>query len=371
MHIRKHARRAAPVAAVFAVAAIALAGFALGAFAARPPDFCSKHPSHPSCQSTSTTTTTAPTVEPGPDCTRVYTQGTLSDFVATLAPGDTGCAFGTFNEGVKVTNGGFTLRGPRLYGYLWLTSSANSITLEDVYLDNRYVSTAWALLVQGDGVTLRRAEVTNGDKAGSQTDGICVLAGFGFEDDPANTAVGFTVENSRIHDCGDDDHEHSIYLESTRNAVVRDNYLYGSGGYGVHMYPDAQGSLIEHNLISDNSRACKANLTFSGESAHPEYKRPHGSSNNKVFWNLITFPACDYNVESWYPRGSLDPVGNEVAFNCVYGAPRANFGELTTASGVPAYVEHDNLIVDPLYVDRAARNYQLLLASPCLGLGPR
>ena len=371
MEIRHNLRRAAPIGVVLAAAAIALAGFALGALAARPPDFCDKHPSHQACQSTTTTTPTSTLPEPGPDCTRLYTSGTLSDFVATLAPGDTGCAFATFNEGVKVTNGGFKLRGARVNGYVWLTSTANRVTLEDVYLDNRSVPTAFALLVQGDGVTLRRAEVTNGDKPGSGTTGICVLAGFGFEDDPANTAVDFTVENSRIHDCGDDDHEHSIYLESTRNAVLRDNYLYGSGGYGVHMYPDAQGSLIEHNLISDNSRACKANLTFSGESAHPEYQRPHGSSNNKVFWNLITFPGCDYNIESWYPRGSLDPVGNEVAFNCVYGAPRANFGELTTASGVPAYVEHDNLIVDPLYVDRAARNFGLLPVSPCLAFGPR
>jgi hypothetical protein len=71
------------------------------------------------------------------------------------------------------------------------------------------------------------------------------------------------------------------------------------------------------------------------------------------------------------PRGSLDPVANEVACNCVFGAPRANFGELTTDSGKPAYLEHDNLIVDPLYVDRLAGNYTLRPASPCLGRGPR
>ena len=99
----------------------------------------------------------------------MYTDGTLSAFVASLAPGDTGCAYATFREGVKITNGGFKLRGPHVYGYVWITSSANSITLEDVYFDNRDVSTAYALLVQGDNVTLRRAEVTNGNKPAAGT----------------------------------------------------------------------------------------------------------------------------------------------------------------------------------------------------------
>src|SRR4051794_15716735 len=99
MESRKNARRAVPVAALVGAFAIGVAGFALAPAGAKPPGFCIKRPSHPQCQTTTTPTivptTTAPTttVESGPVCTRVYTDGTLSAFVASLAPGDTGCAY--------------------------------------------------------------------------------------------------------------------------------------------------------------------------------------------------------------------------------------------------------------------------------------
>lgn len=298
-------------------------------------------------------------------CTAVYTGGTLAAFVAHLQPGDVGCAEGTFAEGFVASNPGWTLRGPRILGSLHLTSTANDVTLEDVYVNNRAVTKAWAVLVQGDRVTLRRVEVTNGNKPGSKTDGICVLAGFGFEQDSANTAVNLLVERSRLHNCGDDSHEHGIYLESTRNAIVRDSYLYGSGGEGVQLYPDAQGSLIEHNVVDGNSRDYKANIMLAGERKRGEYRSPHGSSNNRIVFNILTFPETRYNVDSYYPRGSLPPIGNEVAFNCAFGAPMGDFGATN------AYSAHDNFHADPRYTDRAAGDYSLREGSPCAGLGPR
>jgi hypothetical protein len=137
------------------------------------------------------------------------------------------------------------------------------------------------------------------------------------------------------------------------------------------MYPDAQGSLIEYNVITDNSKACKANLTFSGEAPGGEYQYAHASSNNKVFYNLITFAACRYNVDSYYPRGSATPVGNEAAFNCVFSAPYGNFGDLQTDDGAVAYTQHDNVNADPRFVNRAAGDYRLEAGSPCAGRGPR
>ena len=169
------------------------------------------------------------------------------------------------------------------------------------------------MLVQADNATVSGIEMDNLKTSGG-TNAICVLAGQGFEQTPANAVTNLLVEESRIHDCGNDDHEHSIYLESTRNAVVRDNVMYGNSGYAIHMYPDAQGSLIEHNVMSDNSENCKANLTFSGQGPN-EYNAAYASSNNLVARNLITFPVCDYNVESFYPSNTSVGVGNVVEFN--------------------------------------------------------
>jgi hypothetical protein len=218
---------------------------------------------------------------------------------------------------------------------------------------------------------LRGLDITNRNKAGTSYNGICLAAGYGFEQSAANTAVDLTVAASRIHNCGDDGHEHAIYLESTRNARIVDNYLYDNPGYGLLFYPDAQGTVAEYNLIDGNSGQCRSNISFSGESAGGEYNQPHSSSNNVVRYSLITNSRCRYNVESFYPRGTPTPVGNLVHNSCVWNAPSGNFGELTTASGATAYSQRDNLDTDPLYVDRAAKNFKLRPGSPCAAYGPR
>ena len=73
-----------------------------------------------------------------------------------------------------------------------------------------------------------------------------------------------------------------------------------------------------------------ANLSFSGEAAGGEYSQPHGSSKNDVRNSLITNSLCRYNVDSFYPLGSLTPVGNSVHDSCVWNAPFGNFGDMRT-----------------------------------------
>jgi hypothetical protein len=299
---------------------------------------------------------------------------TVRRLLAGLRPGGVGCLLkGTFVENVRFDRGGapgrpITLRsapGVRagILGYVWVKSTANDVTIQGIRIDGHDVNPD-TVQVNGDRVKLRDLVITNRNKAGRSYTGVCVLAGPHFEVDPANTAYDLTVSGSRIHNCGDDAHEHAIYLESTRNAHVVDSYLYDNPGYGVHMYPDAQGSLIEYDVIDGNSSRCKANLTFSGEKAGGEYSRPHGSSNNVVRYSLITNSLCRYNVESYYPTGSLRGVGNVVDHSCVWNAPLRNFARS------PGYIEHDNIDDDPRYVDRARKDFRLQSASPCLGLGP-
>ena len=124
-------------------------------------------------------------------------------------------------------------------GALWLKNTATGATVRNLTVHGAAATNAWAMLVQADNATVSGIEMDNLQTSGG-TNAICVLAGRGFEQTPANTVTNLLVEESRIHDCGNDDHEHSIYLESTRNAVVRDNVMYGNSGYAIHMYPDAQ-----------------------------------------------------------------------------------------------------------------------------------
>jgi hypothetical protein len=291
-----------------------------------------------------------------------------------LASGETGCLSGTFNESVTISTAGITLASApgqraKINGGVRLNVTANGVTVRDFDVDGYGFVYSTFRIIGADQVSVINMEITNRNyqNGTSNYNAICLLAGAGatFETDPSYTVWNLLIERSRIHNCGDDAHEHSIYLETTRNAVVRDNYLYGNNGYGVSMYPDAQGSLIEYNVIDGNSRAGRANLTFSGEAAGGEYAQPHGSDNNTVRFNLISNAVTRYNVDSYYPSGSVVPSNNRVDSNCVWNAPFGNFG------GTNAYTQTNNKNADPLYVNRAAADFTLQANSPCTGLGPR
>jgi hypothetical protein len=271
---------------------------------------------------------------------------------------------GTFSASLSIANGGFTLRSSdgqraRINGNVTLQDSADSVRLQSLDLAG---GSGFTLVdVHADNVTFSDLDV---DGSGVRN---CLLLGDGAESSPGQSADDLLIERSRLHDCGDNNHEHAIYAEFTNRLHVVDSYLYGEGGYGIQFYPSAQNSLVEYTLIDGNAIASgwSSNVTFSGEAPGGEYSQPHGSRYNVIRYSLITFPAQNYNVESYYPSGSLPPVGNEVAFSCLYGAPSGNF------DGSGAYSQHDNRAQNPLYVNRAAHDYRLQTGSPCNGWGPR
>jgi hypothetical protein len=267
---------------------------------------------------------------------------------------------------VSVSNSGFVLRsadGQRavLRGRFSISKTAADVTLEALDFDASTISSFAQLYVNGDRVTLRAIDM---DGAGRVN---CILAGANGGSVAADWAVDLVIERSRIHNCGDNNHEHAVYAEFTDRLRIRDSYFYANGGYGLHFYPHAQNSLVEYTLVDGNARATgwSSNVTFSGEAAGGEYSVPYGSRYNVIRYSLITFPAKNYNVESYFPAGSLSPAGNEVASSCVYGAPSANF------DGSSGFTLSGNKTVDPKYTNRASYDFRLLSSSPCLGWGPR
>jgi Right handed beta helix region len=255
-------------------------------------------------------------------------------------------------------------------GIVTVADSADHVTIEGLVIDGADPPTADGVLVKifGDHVHLRANDISAAGERG------CIQTG------DANGSFGVAwhpvIERNRIHDCGNrgaTDAEyraypsgHALYLQADRHALVRDNYIYDTnfggdlGGRGIQLWPDSQHAVVEHNVV-DNSN--EWNVIISG--ADYETGTTRGA---KVRNNVLTNPV-EHNVTSaWW---GVEPTGgNEVVGNCVFGASGEELA-FTTWLGGHSYDERDNLRADPLYVDRAAKDFRLREGSPCEGKGPR
>jgi len=291
---------------------------------------------------------------------------TIAYLLGRLHAGETGCLLpGTFQENVRINSGGssgnpLTLTSAlavpaTIYGTVSVTAAANDVVVSHLVLNGKNASAHASPIVNGDRVSLVGDDITNGHTA------ICVLLGPGFED-PPQRAINPVLEGNRIHDCGRlpaSGHDHGIYVEGTTNARVLGNLIYDNADYGIHLYPDADGSVIENNVVDGNG----GGLIFAGERAGGEYQFAHSSDNNVVKANIFSNNTMRNNLESWW--GGPTGTGNLVSNNCFWnGHPR----DIDDSEG--GFVHVQDQIADPLYVDRLHKNFALQLKSPCAGLGP-
>jgi nitrous oxidase accessory protein NosD len=279
---------------------------------------------------------------------------TVRKLVGELRPGETGCLRGSFREDVTIRSSGITLasdpgRGrATLRGRLFVVDSANGVTVRGLLLDGRPARSAEEQLpsptINGDRARFVDNEVTNANT------GICFV--LGSEDGTARATV---IERNRIHHCGrlpPTNHDHGIYVALARDTVIRDNVIYSNADRGVQFYPDADRTVVEHNVIDGNGTG----VLFSGDGGG-------ASSANVVRGNVITNSTVRYDVTAFWEQ--LVGTGNVVEQNCLWG------GKLGEAEDIEGFALRANLVVDPRYVDRAAGDFRLADGSPCAGKGPR
>jgi parallel beta-helix repeat protein len=157
------------------------------------------------------------------------------------------------------------------------------------------------------------------------------------------------IRRNRIHDCGQipaNNHEHGIYLSESEDVQILDNYIYDNADRGIQLYPNADRTIIRRNVIDTNG----VGIIFSGDGGST-------SDDNVAENNLITNSNIRRNVESWWPTGV--GTGNVARNNCISGGRLGNIG---TQEG---FVAVRNLLVDPQYVDRGAKDFRLKDGSPC------
>lgn len=231
---------------------------------------------------------------------------TAQALVDSLSRDETGCLHaGSYAEDeIAIGTPGVQLRsypGERatLAGRIWIQESAPGAALVALDLDGRNPTDLPSPTINADDAILRGNDITNYNTA------ICVSVG----SRKWGRAERTLIERNRIHDCGSlpaTNFEHGIYVNTADDTIIRDNEIYDNVDRGIQLYPDAQDSIIQRNVIVGNGQG----VIFGGDA-------DTASSGNLVAGNVIMDSRVRHNVESSWggPVGS----GNVVKGNCVGG----------------------------------------------------
>ena len=273
--------------------------------------------------------------------------------VDALERGETGCLRrGVYVGETIIKRDGIVLTsaaGARAHvrGKLEISDDADDVTLARLLVDGRGGEN-YALIVNGDRAFVHGNEVRNDGNRG------CIILG----NHDFGRAVDVTIDGNRIHHCGlraaePERRGHGIYVSYTLRVTIKNNYIYDAVLRGIQLYSDAQETTITNNVIDGNG----VGIIISGGLGH-------ASNDTYIARNIVTNSRDRHDIEGFWPPGN--PVGqrNIVEQNCVWGGAQ---GEIESDEGFSA---RNNVIADPLYVDRDRRDYRLRPDSPCDGLGP-
>ena len=278
---------------------------------------------------------------------------TVQRLADKLRPGQVGCVRGgVYREDVKIKHGGrggaqrLTIQsyeGERatLVGRLYLPRAAAFVTVAQMNLDGRNRSSLPSPTVNSQDAQFIGDDVTN------EHTGICfILGSSGY-----GRAKRTVISASRIHDCGREpshNEDHGIYVAESDGARITNNVIFKNVDRGIQLFPDAQGTVIEHNVIDANGEG----ITFSGDGTT--------SSNSLVEYNVITNAKIRYDIESYYPDGTPHGVNNVVRNNCIFGGAHGAIGEEVGYTARPG-----NKTINPQYANVAGGNYAIPSANPC------
>lgn len=267
----------------------------------------------------------------------------------SLRGGQAGCLEpGVYRHGgvARITRPGTVLRGlgpgpVQIRSPIWIMPGATGAQLLGVSLTSRNREYPEPLKVQAS-----RARVAGNQITGS-TNTICVLIG------SQHRTHSVTIEGNRISHCGrHGKFDHLIYVQNTIGTTIRWNLLTDNpGGWAVHLYPNADDTLVEHNVIDHN----RGGVIFAGDDGDT-------SDRNVVRDNAITYSGPRWNIEgSW----SDDSTGTDnLAYsNCLFSRAAGGPAGIGEAEGFAA--EANLVLSESPYIDRGSGDYAFYPESPC------
>jgi Right handed beta helix region len=280
---------------------------------------------------------------------------TVSRLVGALQPGETGCLLsGRYRTDIHLSKKGrrnarLTLRAApgatvTICGFVVFKPGASFWRLTRLEIDGS-CSSQNTVQIYANHATLDHDNVTNRHLAQS-----CVMVG----------APGYghgryaAIHHNRIHDCGSSGshYYHGIYANSPRDARITDNFVYDNAGFGIHLYPDAQSTEVERNVVDGNYN--EGGLVFAGSST--------ASSNNFVKHNVFSDNGA-YGVSSSWGG----PVGdaNVVVANCFW---RNEDGPFDPAHR--GFVVRRNVEARPDFIATTPHDYRIRRGSRCRKMQP-
>jgi hypothetical protein len=252
-----------------------------------------------------------------------------------------------------------------IVGAIRFFAGADNITFRDIRVDgtgalsgtfsnqSRYYTEA-AVWGQSDDVAIINNEVffRNTDPIiTSITDvpdvGICTLFTTGGISNV--DAERYLVKGNHIHNCGafadpsqvggegtwtGKADNHGMYANNLDDSRVTQNLIHDSAEQSVNIYPDPDRTVFDNNIFVDHGRG----LSISDD-----------PDDNIVRNNVIAFPNLGANV---YTSGTTSGTGNVEMNNCAWDGTGGSGIRLSTA-----YTESGAVVRDPLFEDRAARDY--------------
>jgi hypothetical protein len=282
---------------------------------------------------------------------------TAARLVASLTPGQVGCLEdGTYAENVTFAKTGtnanpITLTAapgahPVLKGVLTIPDTIDYITIANLSLEGPDAGTTDAgapapaksptALVRGDHVALRGDDITN---RGND----CVTLG-----DPSfGTAKLTVIDGARIHGCAS-----GVVARIAENGLVTSSYIYDNTGNGVAFMPSGTSFTVEHDVIDGNG----SGVLFGSDGKLV-------SINDLVRTSIISNSTTGYDLTSSFP-GAVG-TGNSATQNCLWMGAK---GVVVTPS--KGFSTKDNVTVDPMFVDRAGKDFRLAPGSSCQAMGP-
>jgi hypothetical protein len=264
----------------------------------------------------------------------------------SLQPGETGCLgegtyTGTGPDGIVLygRSGGqpdapITVRstpGERatLRGVIYLNRDADDIRLTNLTLiaqrPRNPVDGMHGIFTYG-----ARTALIDNDISNSHATSCLILGNIEQRGVDSGRAVDTLVSGNVFRNCGSPQHgmhDHAIYLARTLRATIVDNVFVGSSGWAIHLYPNAQRTLVQGNVMYGNA----GSVIFAGED-------PWRSNHNVVVDNIMAGSRKVPEVSGSYP--SRPGRGNQVRGNCI--AP----GLAVTDGDTAGYRMIDNRVAD-------------------------